>query len=196
MAMTVLAPEADEDDACEGSGSIMTRARRVKPNIQARVAFCRGLMLANDWHKRLLPDLAAVWGVGESTARNYSAEASRTIRAALNPSVMRAKVMDRLDASYKMALRETFSPAKASEAMTKSALALAQIAGIDGKDAGPQVTINVGTPARSAVLDAIWGPVPTVVEVRAEALPEAAPEAAPEAETVTDITAETIDDWR
>ena len=92
-----------------------------------------------------------------SNIRRVDIETSNPV-ITIDKAAIQLKLTKRLDASYRRATRETFSDAKASEAMTKSVEAYAKIAQLF--DDAPKVTIAIGQAATSAVLDAIWGPAP------------------------------------
>lgn len=198
MAMVAVKPPADEDDSPE---SLAISAREAT-TLPSRVMFVRELMLADRWHKRLLPVLAGAWSLSEGHVRHISAEASRANKAAMNKPLLRARFLDKLEHAYGVAELELHaergSPAKASEAMTKAVLAAAQISGVATEEkAVPHLTINVGTDAKSAVLDAIWGPVPAPVTIDAQPEAELPIGSGHEPEPVVQVAPDVdIDDWR
>lgn len=218
MAMTV-APKSEQAD----TASMLDSARGITDTRQ-RVIFIRDLMLEDVWHKSHAEALGDIWKCAPSTVRNYSAEASRHIKAALNKPLVRARLVDRLAEAIDVAKRELDadmyprgSPAKVSEAMTKAVLATAQIAGVSVEEKNvPHLTINVGQPVRSAVLDELMGEdEPKAITVHAEpvtdnAEPDAAlvvpasvgaPAAVPDdrdgrGQGVAEDAAEGAEDWR
>jgi len=156
-----------------------------------RVRTIRDMMLCDEWKPETAAVLAKEWGVAVSTVQNLSAEASRLIRNAEVRPYVRAKLIDalernmtRVDEAFARARDEDFSPAKASEAMTKATesatraiLATAQIAGVSVADkSGPSLTINVGQVAKSDVLADLWAePTPKTIEAHGEPIPDERP---------------------
>lgn len=173
--MIALPPGDGVDDDPEDV-AISAREAETMP---ARVMFVRELMLADRWHKRLLPVLAGTWGLSEGHVRHISAEASRANKAALNKPLLRARFLDKLERAYGVAEMELAcergSPAKASEAMTKAVLAAAQISGVATEEkAVPHLTINVGQPVSSPIMDELMGAdEPKAITVHGEPVPEA-----------------------
>lgn len=173
--MVAVGPETPEDHEPE---DVAISAREVE-TLPARVMFVRELMLADRWHKRLIPVLAGAWTLSEGHVRHISAEASRANKAAMNKPLLRARFLDKLEHAFGVAEMELAcergSPAKASEAMTKAVLAAAQISGVATEEkAVPHLTINVGQPVRSPIMDELMGAdEPKAITVHGEPVPEA-----------------------